>query len=466
MAVLFLLGFSSGLPLYLTGSTLQAWMTSAGVQLDKIAAFSLVGLAYTFKFAWAPLLDRFRWPFLGRRRGWVLVTQIGLVVSIAAMGFVDPVTQPGLLAILAVCVAVFSASQDVVLDAYSTDILTAEQRAAGAAIYFIGYRVAMVLTGTLALFMADYLPWSVIYGVIASLLVIGVVGTILAEEPAAPSRPASSIVEAVYRPFVELFRRLGSRTAVLVLAFVVLYKFGDYFAQSLLIAFLRRGVGFDFREIATFYKLISFAAVFIGGFAAGGLVARYGLRRMLIAFGVVQAVTNLMYVWLAYAGKSYAIFGTAVLFDNIAGAMGTAAFIAFMMSVCSSSVSATQMALLTSLSSVGQRVFGPFSDDIVTSFNWEGFGELARHTGVIAHQLLPLADRAVAALDGDAYVALMALAAKLRQLFIPLGDGSVANHDWTLFFTVTTLMAIPGILLAAVVARRVERATGNASPTA
>ncbi len=373
MAVLFLLGFSSGLPLYLTGTTLQAWLTAANVPLDEIAAFSLVGLAYTFKFAWAPLLDRYRLPYLGRRRGWVITAQVALVAAIVAMGLVDPVTDPGSLAALAVIVAVLSASQDIVLDAYTSDLLTPEQRAAGAAVFVIGYRVAMLVTGTLALFLADYLPWPVIYGVIASLLLIGVVGTLVAEEPAAPARPATTLVEAVYLPFVELFRRLGAAGAVGVLAFVAIYKFGDYFAQSLVIAFFRRGLGFDFGEIGLFYKIVGFAGILVGGLGAGALVARFGMPRMLVAFGILQACTNLLYAWLAAVGPSYPLFGAAVLCDSLTGAMGTAAFVAFLMSVCSPAVSATQLALLHSLSSVGQRVFGPFADDIVAWLDWSGF---------------------------------------------------------------------------------------------
>jgi PAT family beta-lactamase induction signal transducer AmpG len=373
MAVLFLFGFSSGLPLLLTGQTLTAWMTSAGVELANIAAFSLVGLAYTFKFAWAPLLDRYRLPFLGRRRGWVLATQLALVGAIATMGVMDPVSQPGSLAVVAVIVAVLSASQDIVLDAYNADLLTAEQRAAGAAIYVFGYRVAMLVTGTLALFMADYLPWRLIYGVIALLMGIGIVGTILAEEPAAPARKPTTLVAAVYLPFVELFRRLGTRGAVLVLAFVAVYKFGDSFAQVLVITFFKRGLGFEWVEIATIYKGLGFAGMAIGGMCAGALVARFGIRKMLIAFGILQACTNLLYGLLAVTGKSYVILGAAVLCDNITGAMGTSVFVAFLMSVCSPTVSATQFALLTSLSSVGQRVFGPFADDVVTRVDWSGF---------------------------------------------------------------------------------------------
>ncbi len=373
MAVLFLLGFSSGLPLYLTGSTLQAWLTKANVPLDEIAAFSLVGLAYTFKFAWAPLLDRYRLPYLGRRRGWAMTTQVALVAAIVAMGLVDPVADPGLLAVLAVVVAALSASQDVVLDAYTSDLLTAEERAAGAAVFVIGYRVAMLVTGTLALFLADFLPWPVIYGLVASLLLVGVAGTLLAEEPAAPARPATTLTQALYLPFVELFRRLGATGALGVLAFVAVYKFGDYFAQSLLVAFFVRGLGFELGEIGLFYKILGFAGIAAGGLCAGTLVARFGMRRMLIAFGILQACTNLLYAWLAATGPSYPLFAAAVLCDNLTGAMGTAAFVAFLMTVCTPAVSATQLALLHSLSSVGQRVFGPLADDLVARLDWSGF---------------------------------------------------------------------------------------------
>lgn len=376
MAVLFVLGFASGLPLYLTGQTLQAWMTGAGVDLGRIADLSAVGLAYTLKFAWAPLLDRYQLPLLGRRRGWMLTFQLALMVAIAAMGLVDPIAQPELLVVLAVTVAFLSASQDVVLDAYNADVLAPEERAAGAAIYVLGYRAAMMLTGTLALVMADFLPWSAIYATMALLMTIGIAGTLLAEEPIAPANPPRSLTQALYLPFVDLWQRLGTWPLVLVVAFTAVYKFGDYFAQALVIAFLKRGVGFEFTEIAAVYKALGFAGTAIGGLAAGTLVARFGLRRMLIAFGLLQATTNLLYAWLAISGKSIPIFCTAVLVDNLAGAMGTAAFVGYLMSVCSSGVSATQFAVLTSLSSVGQRVFGPFAADVVDRFGWDGFFQL------------------------------------------------------------------------------------------
>jgi MFS transporter, PAT family, beta-lactamase induction signal transducer AmpG len=426
MAVLFVLGFSSGLPLYLTGSTLQAWLTSEHVPLERIAAFSVVGLAYTFKWAWAPLLDRYAWPFLGRRRGWVLVTQLGLVAAIAAMGMVDPDTQPVALAALAIAVAAFSASQDVVLDAYATDLLAPHERAAGSSVYVIGYRAAMMLTGTVALIMADHVSWRLIYTVMALLMGIGIIGTMFAEEPPPPAKRIT-LAEAVYLPIVELARRFGVRGMAIVLAFVAVYKFGDFFAQALLVVFLKsgspvdlsqvppaelphefakamsslvvkRGAGFRFTDIALVYKLLGFTGIFIGGFAGGSLAARFGVRRMLIVFGVMQALTNLLYAWLAVTGKSYAIFGTAVLLDQLTGAMGTATFVAVQMSVCSPAVSATQYALLTSLTSVGQRVFGPLADNVVAAVGWSGFfacTSLMALPGLVLAALLPRDDRSV-----------------------------------------------------------------------
>ena len=452
MLVLFLFGFSSGLPLYLTGQTLQAWLTSANVSVADIAAMSAVGLAYTFKFAWAPLLDRYALPFLGRRRGWVLVTQIGLVISIVTMGFIDPVAHPFELAILATCVAAFSASQDIVLDAYNADLLQPDERAAGAAIYVIGYRVAMMLVGTVALSLADWVPWSVIYAVTGAMVLVGVVATLLAQEPPAPSRPSRNLVEAVYLPFVEFFRRFGW-TALLALLFVATYKFGDFFAQTLLITFLNRGVGFAWIEIALFYKIMAFAAIFLGGMLAGPLTARFGLRRVLVAFGVMQACTNIMYAVLATAGHSYPLLGTAVLLDNLTGAMGTAAFVAFQMSVTSRSVSATQLALMTSMTSLGQRVFGPLADNVATTFDVAGFERLVDVNAHLVPVIRPHVETAVSTFHWTDLPALMTTAQNFERAINPKAAMVVSSQDWEFFFVVTAMMAIPGVLLAMVVGR-------------
>jgi PAT family beta-lactamase induction signal transducer AmpG len=373
MLVLFLLGFSSGLPLLLTGQTLQAWMTDVGVNLSQIAAFSAVGLAYTFKFLWAPLLDRYRLPGLTRRRGWILVFQLGLVFAIAAMGLLDPIASPESLAIAAVVVAVLSASQDIVIDAYNADLLAPEERAAGSAVYVMGYRVAMLVAGTLALILADHRVWRAIYAIMAAIMAIGLLGTYLAEEPAARGTPPRTIADALTLPFTELWHRLGWRGTLLTLGFAATYKFGEQFAQVLTMTFFKREIGFTFTDIALANKVVGFSAWAIGGAIGGGLVARYGVRKMLVAFGLLQASTHLAYLWIAVAGKDLVVYSAAIFIENLSFSMATAAFVASLMAVCSPAVSATQFALLTSLSTVGQRVFGPLASRVVEALGWTGF---------------------------------------------------------------------------------------------
>jgi PAT family beta-lactamase induction signal transducer AmpG len=216
------------------------------------------------------------------------------------------------------------------------------------------------------------LPWSVIYALLAATLVVGVVATMMATEPPPPAERPASIQQALVMPVRELWERLRWRVAIVV-GFTIFYRFGDYFAQSLIIPFFNRAAGFQFTEIAAVYKVLGFAGIALGGIAAGFLVPRYGMRRMLIVFGAVQAITNLLYVWLASSPGDLGVFCIAVFVDNTAGAMGTAAFIAVLMSKCAPAFSATQFAILTSLSSVGQRVFGPLADDVVAAVGWPGF---------------------------------------------------------------------------------------------
>jgi PAT family beta-lactamase induction signal transducer AmpG len=373
MAVLLALGFSSGLPLLLTSQTLQAWMDSEHVDLHQIAAFALVGLAYTFKFAWAPLLDRYALPVLGRRRGWVIVLQLGLVVAIAMMGTIDPTGHAALLAAVAATVALLSASQDVVLDAYSAEVLAPEQRAAGSALYVLGYRIGALAAGSLALVLADHLAWRTIYAVMAGLMALPVLATLLAEEPPPPARPPATLATAVVEPFRELGRRLGGRATARLLAFAALYELGYFFAQAVIIPFLHDGVGFAFTEIGFAYKALVFAGTALGGLASGALVARWGAHRMLVPFGVLAATTHLLYALLAVIGHSLPMLCVAVLGDSLANALVVTVFVAVLMGACSPAYSATQLAVLTSLSSVGQRVLGPLAADVQQALGWSGF---------------------------------------------------------------------------------------------
>jgi MFS transporter, PAT family, beta-lactamase induction signal transducer AmpG len=375
MAVLFLLGFSSGLPNLLTSQTLQAWMDAVGLDLGRIANLNAIGLAYTLKFLWAPLFDRWRLPFLGRRRGWLLALQLLLIGAIATMGTADPLVAPYALFLVALGVAFLSASLDVVIDAYNADILAPHERSAGVATYVFGYRISFLASNTVALVLADHhVPWRMVYALMAGLMVLGILGTLLAEEPAEPKDAPRNFGDAVVQPIVDFWQRLGGRTLALLLAFTVLYRFGDYFAQSLVIAFFRRGAGFSLTEVALVNKGLGVGGMAIGGLLAGTLAARFGLRRLLVAFGVMAAITNLLYMWLAWTGPDLALFCVAVGVDNATTALGTAAFVSVLMSATSRAFSATQFAVLTSLSSVGQRVFGAlFAGDLVASVGWPGF---------------------------------------------------------------------------------------------
>jgi MFS transporter, PAT family, beta-lactamase induction signal transducer AmpG len=372
MAVVFLLGFSSGLPLMLSGQTLGQWLKDGHLSTTKIAAFSSVALPYTFKWLWAPLIDRYAWPFLGRRRGWLLVFQFLLIGTLVVMSGLDPDTQTYAFVITATVLATLSASQDIVVDAYNTDLLAPDERAAGSATYVMGYRTAMLMSGSLALVLADHFVWRVVYLTMAAMMAIGIVGTFLAEEPHREALPPRTIAQAIVVPFVEFVKRLGWRRVVLVLAFAVTYKFSEGVKDAVVTIFYR-DVGFTKTDIGVVTKAVAYPAWALGGVVGGIYVARYGVRRMLVTFGIIQALTHVCFLWIAYAGKNYGVLATAIFIENTAYAMAAAAFVSAQMSFASPAVSATQMALLTSFSGVGQRVFGPLAGVLVDAIGWKGF---------------------------------------------------------------------------------------------
>ncbi|WP_407852384.1 muropeptide transporter [Bordetella petrii] len=369
---LLVLGFASGLPLALTGGTLQAWATVDGVSLEEIGFLTLVGSAYTLKFLWAPLVDRYVPPLLGRRRGWMLVTQWLLAAAIMAMGALSPATALLPLALLAVAVAFFSATQDIAFDAYCTDVLRREERGAGAAIKVLGYRLAMVVSGGLALILADqWLGWGPTYVLMGALMLACSLATLWAPEPERPATAPRNLGQAVVEPFREFFSRRGAYT---VLALIVLYKLGDAFAGALSTTFLIRGAGFDPTEVGTVNKVLGLAATIVGALAGGSLMARWGLFRSLMAFGILQAISNLGYWVIAVAPKSIWLMGAAVGIENLCGGLGTASFVALLMALCQHRFSATQFALLSALSAVG-RIYlaGPLTPPLVHWLGWPGF---------------------------------------------------------------------------------------------
>lgn len=370
-AVLLLLGFASGLPLALTAGTLQAWMTVENVDLKTIGFFSLVGQAYVFKFLWSPMMDRYTPPFLGRRRGWLLVTQLALIAGIVAMGFMQPSRDLTLLAALAVLVAFCSASQDIVFDAWKTDVLPPEERGSGAAITVLGYRMAMLISGGLALWLADrYLGWQATYWLMALLMVPGLIATLLAREPEAPVREPHSLRQAVAFPLKDFFQR---NNAWLLITLIILYKLGDAFAASLTTTFLIRGVGFSAGDVGLVNKTLGLLATIIGALYGGVLMQRLSLFRALMIFGVLQAVSNFAYWLLAVTPPHLWSMASAVFIENLCGGMGTAAFVALLMTLCNKSFSATQFALLSALSAVGRVYVGPAAGWLVELWGWPVF---------------------------------------------------------------------------------------------
>ncbi len=363
------LGFISGLPLALTSGTLQAWLTVEGVDLKTIGIFTLVGLPYTLKFLWAPVMDRVVPPWLGRRRGWMVLTQLCVAISLGLMAVTNPKIHPGWLAAYALLVAFLAASLDIVFDAYRTDTLHPHERGLGAAVWVNGYRIALLASGAGALALADYVGWQMTYLAMAAIMVPGVVITLVSPDPTVVANAPKSLKEAVGAPLVEFLSR---PTALGFLAVIILYKLGDAFASALQTAFLIGGLGFSATEVGAVKGLGIFATL-LGAFVGGLLMTRSGLARSLLIFGVLQAVSNLGFVVLALVGKDPTVLTAAVVIENVAGGMGTAAFVALIMSLCDPRYTATQFALLSSLEALGRVFAGRPSADVVALVGWTQF---------------------------------------------------------------------------------------------
>ncbi|RII81869.1 muropeptide transporter [Neopusillimonas maritima] len=369
---LLVLGFASGLPLALTSGTLQAWATVDGVSLQSIGFLTLVGTAYTLKFLWAPLVDRYAPDFLGRRRSWMFFSQVLLALFIAGMGFLAPSSHLGLLAVFAVIVAFLSATQDIAFDAYSTDVLRDHERAAGAALKVLGYRLAMIVSGGLALILAGtWLGWQYTYVLMGVFMLVCAVATILAPEPEIVAKAPRTLGLAVVEPLKEFFSRRG---AILILVLIVLYKLGDAFAGALSTTFLIRGAGFSMEEVGSINKIFGLAATIIGALAGGSIMSKMGLYRALMLFGLLQAVSNFGYWVLAVTPPHLYSMGLVVAIENVCGGLGTAAFVALLMALCNQQFSATQFALLSALSAVGRTYLaGPLTPPIVLALGWPVF---------------------------------------------------------------------------------------------
>ncbi len=390
--IILLLGFSSGLPLALTGSTLSLWMADEGVDLGTIGLFSLVGLPYVLKFLWAPLIDAAPVPlftrWLGRRRGWLVATQLALALAIAVMGLVDPVRAPLLMALAAVIVAFLSATQDIVIDAFRVETLDESEYAAGMANYVAAYRVALLVAGAgavaaLGVFEALGAPaatlWSWAYGLMATLMGVGLAASLFATEPKDSEKiedeqTALSWGErfnhATVSPFVDFMKKPGW---LLILLFVLLFKFGDAFAGAMVTPFAI-GIGFEKTVYAYVANGVGLPAALLGGFAGGFLGRMISMRNALWIGGILQMISNLAFCWLAWVGPATEALAITVGIEAFTGGMGTVIFVAYISSLCASrEFTATQFALLSALAAVGRTVLSASAGFVAAAVGWVPF---------------------------------------------------------------------------------------------
>jgi PAT family beta-lactamase induction signal transducer AmpG len=398
MLVMLLLGFASGLPLSLTSTALQSWLTIKGVDVTTIGIYSLVGVPYTFKFLWSPAMDRYGLVRmrLGRRRSWLVVTQILLVVAIATMGTLDPLSQPYALGAVAVAIAFFSASQDIAFNAYQTEVLESHERGLGVALSVGGYRLGMLVSGGLSMVLADQIGWQQTFWVMAACMAPAIFFSFLAPLPKNVPDAPGTFASAVIDPFVEFFTR---KRAFAMLALVILYRLGDSYASSLTTTFLVGGIGFSQTEVGLVNKGVGVAAVLAGLAIGGALMTRLRLYTALWIFGILQCVTNLSFMALAEIGAHTGALAVVVVLENLAGGMGTTALVALIMGLCNRRFTATQFALLTALSAVGRYIAGPTSGYIVASTDWTIFFFVTALTAIPGLALLYALRERVLGLD-------------------------------------------------------------------
>ncbi len=384
MLIVLAMGFSSGLPLALTGTTLAFWLSQVGVQKTEIGLFHLTGLAYLLKFLWSPLFDHWAAPWLGarlgRRRAWGIVTQLGLIAALIGAGSCDPRTAPLTIAGFAVLVAFFSASQDIVIDAYRVEILDTAQQPTGAAVTQYGYRLGMLMSGAGALYLSQVMDWFWVYTTMAGLIGLGLIVFLAAPEPAivpplhasghAPRLGLGRIVrETVIEPLVDFTKHSGW---LVILGFVVLFKFGDALVGSMTTPFYRE-MGFSAGEIASVTKIVGLAATIAGIFAGGVLATKLPILRALLVCGVLQIASNSMFAVQATLGHHLPFLAVTILTENFFTGMGSAAFMAYLAGLCSLQYTATHYALLSALAAVGRVILSSGGGWIADQMDWVAF---------------------------------------------------------------------------------------------
>ncbi|KND59425.1 AmpG permease [Candidatus Burkholderia verschuerenii] len=367
------LGFTSGLPLFTLFNLLQAWLTTAHVNVKEIGLFALIGLPYTWKFVWSPLMDRFvpRFPGWtpGRRRGWMLVTQILVTLAIASFGFFSPAENIWAVAAVAALVAFFSASQDIVIDAYRRELLADTEQGLGNAVHVNAYKVAGLVPGSLSLILAAYLPWKTVFMITAAFMLPGIIMTLVVREPALHGAPPKNLREAIVEPFHEFITRNGWRAALLVVGFIFLYKLGDTMATALATKFFI-DIGFSLQQIGVIAKAVAFWTSLAGGIIGGIFLVKIGIARGLWIFGVLQILATIGFAWLAKIGPSPLALGVLYGFETFATGLTLATFTAYIASTTDPRYTAAQFALFTSLAAVPRTFASASSGFIVAQTGW------------------------------------------------------------------------------------------------
>ncbi len=372
MLICIFTGFTSGLPLYLLFQLVPGWLRMEGIGLAEIGFFALIQFPFTWKFVWSPIIDRYTLPFLGHRRGWMLVTQVALLLSMGVMGFLKPDVSILSIALLSVAVAFFSASQDIVLDAFRRELLPDNELGLGNSIHVQAYRFSGLVPGALGFILADYLPWHMVFVAVALFMLIGVIMTIVIDEAIAEPSPPKTLKDSVIDPFRDFLGRAGLGPALLVLLFLFLYKLGDNMATALQTPFFI-DLGFTGTQIGTISKTAGLLAVILGGILGGLIMVKLEINRALWIFGMVQIISIFGFVILSEVGANPWMLGTVVFFEYLGVGLGSAALIAFMARTTNPAFAATQLALFTAIVAVPRVFANAVTGIIVEQIGWTDF---------------------------------------------------------------------------------------------
>lgn len=377
LLIVFLLGFSSGLPLSLVTSTLQAWSSESGSSLMAVGMLSLLGLPYIYRVFWGPLLDRYTFFSLGKRRSWMLSAQIILCLGFNSMAWLSPLTSPLWMSSIAFLMACSSATQDMAIEAHRVEYLPLKEHALGASIAVLGYRLALFLSGGLALILAHHIGWALTYRFMGFFMVIGIWATLWSPEPSAPMLVRQNLAQFFTAPVKELMAR---PEVVSIVLFILFYKLGEAFTATtsgIVMPFLIQGLGFSLDTIGYVNKIMGISAILLGGIIAGFLMLRWSLYRALFFFGILQATTNVLFVMLAILGKNLLMLTLAVVFDNLAAGMGTTALVAFFMRTVDQRFTATQFSILVAISTIPRVFSGPIAVLVQSWLGWVGLYQLS-----------------------------------------------------------------------------------------